>query len=335
MKKQRRRWIGFLIVGLVAVAALIFVVLNVGDIGGFAVQAARAKPGWLAAAAASQLLTYACVAAVWRRILDSTGHTVGLMRLYPLAIAKMFSDQAIPSGGVAGAAFVFHALGRRGVPYSDAFTVFSFTAITFLAAFMAAAMVSLTAIAMVDNASPMLSTSIAAFAAAMLFLILCASAILLMGVKAPAFIKKLPRYEEFSDWVNTTARFVTTERALFAEVTLMHFIVRLFDGLTLYLVFLAIGGDASYAACFFAVVIASVAATVAPMPMGLGTFEAGMMATLNVFGLPIEDALTATLIFRGLTLWLPLIPGFYVIQREILSRKSQVANDRAIAPADG
>lgn len=29
-------------------------------------------------------------------------------------------------------------------------------------------------------------------------------------------------------------------------------------------------------------------------------------------------ALTATLVYRGLTLWLPLLPGFFIIQREFL-----------------
>jgi uncharacterized protein (TIRG00374 family) len=331
---QRRRWIAFLIVGLVAVAAIILVVLNVGDIGGFAVQAARAEPRWLAAAATSQLFTYACVAAVWSRILRSIGYSISLFRLYPLAIAKMFSDQAIPSGGVAGAAFVFHALGRRGVPYGDAFTVFSFTAITFIAAFLAAAMISLAAVATIDNASPILSASIATFAAIVLFLILCTSAILFAGVKAPSFIKKIPRYDEIAAWVKRAAKFVATERLLFVEATTIQFVVRIFDGLTLYLIFLAIGGDASYAACFFAVVIASVAATVAPTPMGLGTFEAGMMATLNVFGLSIEDALTATLIFRGLSLWLPLLPGFYIIQREILGQSAQRHSSASAAERD-
>ncbi len=310
-------------VGLAAVAAIVLVVLNVGDIGGFAIQAARAEPRWLAAAAASQLFTYACVAAVWSRILQSMGYSISLLRLYPLAIAKMFSDQAIPSGGVAGAAFLFHALGRRNVPYSDAFTVFSFTAITFLAAFLVAAMISLAAIATIENASPVLSTSIAAFAAVVLFLVLFVSAILLAGMKPPPVVKRIPRYEKIRDWITRTAKFVAAERYLFLEATLIHFIVRIFDGLTLYLVSLAIGGDASYAACFFAVVIASVAATMAPTPMGLGTFEAGMIATVNIFGVSIEDALTATLIFRGLSLWLPLIPGFYIIQREILSQSAQ------------
>ena len=218
-------------VGVVAVAALVLVALNVSDIGGFAVQAMQAEPRWLAAAALSQLFTYVFVAAVWRRILQSMSYSISLGRLYPLAIAKMFSDQAIPSGGVAGAAFLFHSLGRRGVPYGEAFTVFSFTAITFLAAFLAAAMISLAAVATIENASPVISTSIAAFAAVVLFIVLCATAMVLAGAKTPSFVKKLPRYDEFSDWIKRGVTFLRTERRLFVEATVIQFIVRIFDGL--------------------------------------------------------------------------------------------------------
>ncbi|MEL7240450.1 MAG: lysylphosphatidylglycerol synthase transmembrane domain-containing protein, partial [Planctomycetota bacterium] len=176
---QHSRRLAFFIVGAFVVAAIVLVVLNVGDITDFMEQSARADPRWLAAAVASQLMTYACVVLVWRRVLKSMGFSLGFLRLYPLAIAKMFSDQAVPSGGVAGAAFLFRALGRRGVPYANAFTVFSFTAVTFFAAFLLAASISLAAIATVDDASPALSTSIAAFAAAVSILVLAVSAIAL------------------------------------------------------------------------------------------------------------------------------------------------------------
>ncbi|MEL7486303.1 MAG: lysylphosphatidylglycerol synthase transmembrane domain-containing protein [Pseudomonadota bacterium] len=327
---QHSRRLAFFIVGAFVVAAIVLVVLNVGDITDFMEQSARADPRWLAAAVASQLMTYACVVLVWRRVLKSMGFSLGFLRLYPLAIAKMFSDQAVPSGGVAGAAFLFRALGRRGVPYANAFTVFSFTAVTFFAAFLLAASISLAAIATVDDASPALSTSIAAFAAAVSILVLAVSAIALLGAKPPPALKRIPYYDDFSEWIRRSATFFATERRLFLEATMIHFVVRAFDGMTLYLVILAIGGASSPAICFFAAVFASIAATVAPIPMGLGTFEAGMIATLSLFGSSVEEALAATLIFRGLSLWLPMLPGLLIVQREILGASETVNH----SPAD-
>jgi uncharacterized protein (TIRG00374 family) len=49
--------------------------------------------------------------------------------------------------------------------------------------------------------------------------------------------------------------------------------------------------------------------TVAIVPGGLGTFEAASVFTLKLAGIPVAVALSATLAFRLLTFWLPMIPG--------------------------
>src|ERR1700751_1785135 len=47
--------------------------------------------------------------------------------------------------------------------------------------------------------------------------------------------------------------------------------------------------------------MASMAATLGPIPLGLGTFEATCAGMLSLLGVVIETALTATLLLRGLT----------------------------------
>lgn len=326
---RRRRWIAFTIVGVIALAAVILVAINVGEIGAFAVQAARAKPEWLGVAALSQLATYACLSTVWARVLARVGSPQPFLMLYPLSVAKLFADQAIPSGGVSGAVFFLHALGRRGVPHRLAFSVFVFNTAAFFAAFLSATMISFAALATAEDAPPALAASIAGFAAIiMLILVVTFIIFVLRPTTLPAWTTKIPKFTQAREWLQTAARHINAERRLFFEATAIQFSIRLIDGLTVFLIFLAIGGSAPYAACFFAVVIASVAATIGPVPMGLGTFEAGMVAALKVFDAPIEDALTVTLIFRGLSLWLPLLPGFYIIQREILGKKAEQLDPR-------
>ncbi|GGE00407.1 hypothetical protein GCM10011515_20280 [Tsuneonella deserti] len=58
----------------------------------------------------------------------------------------------------------------------------------------------------------------------------------------------------------------------------------------------------------------SIAATLAPIPLGLGTFEASATAMLVALHIPFEAALTGVLLLRGLTLWLPLIPGLLLLR---------------------
>lgn len=308
-----------LVVGVLALAAIILLAVNFSDITAFADQAARAQPEWLIAAILSQLSTYLCVAIVWRLVLVRLEKPLPISSLFPLSIAKLFADQALPSGGVSGAAFILYALTQRGISDKSAFRVFALTTVAFFFAFLLASMISLAALSTADAAPPALAASISIFAAIFLFLAVTASLFFIYKPKAtPAWIANHRWTAKASEFIGAAARDIGKKPGVFIQATLIQFFVRILDGLTLYLVFHAIGVDANFAGCFFAVVIASAAATIGPMPMGLGTFEAGMIAALRVFGAGLEDALTATLIYRGLSLWLPLLPGFIIIQREFL-----------------
>jgi uncharacterized membrane protein YbhN (UPF0104 family) len=65
-------------------------------------------------------------------------------------------------------------------------------------------------------------------------------------------------------------------------------------------------------------VLASIAATLSLLPGGVGSFEAGSVAAMRYLGVPLEAALTSTLLFRGLTLWLPMLPGIWFARHEMV-----------------
>ena len=48
----------------------------------------------------------------------------------------------------------------------------------------------------------------------------------------------------------------------------------------------------------------------APTPGGVGAVEAALIAGLITVGVPKEVAAPAVLLFRLLTLWLPVVPGW-------------------------
>jgi glycosyltransferase 2 family protein len=89
------------------------------------------------------------------------------------------------------------------------------------------------------------------------------------------------------------------------------------DALTLWLAFHALGAPVPTWTAFVSFMIASMTATIGPIPLGLGTFEAGCVGMLVVLGVAVEPALAATLLLRGLTFWLPMIPGLWLAKHEI------------------
>jgi hypothetical protein len=49
----------------------------------------------------------------------------------------------------------------------------------------------------------------------------------------------------------------------------------------------------------------------------LGTFEAACVGLLFLLGVAIETALAATLLLRGLTCWVPMMPGGWFARLEL------------------
>ena len=104
------------IVGLLGVLALILAVSQIGSLERIVELARSARPAWLFLAVLVQAATYVCAALVWRQALRYAGHPRTLLTLVPLGIAKLFTDQVLPSGGVSGTMLVVSGLIRRRVP---------------------------------------------------------------------------------------------------------------------------------------------------------------------------------------------------------------------------
>jgi uncharacterized protein (TIRG00374 family) len=86
----------------------------------------------------------------------------------------------------------------------------------------------------------------------------------------------------------------------------------------LYASVLAFGGSISFASLAVVFLVGAAAGSVVPTPGGLGAVEAALSAGLAAAGLPGNIAVSAVLLYRVMTFWLPVIPGwlaFHALQR--------------------
>ncbi|GGP51926.1 lysylphosphatidylglycerol synthase transmembrane domain-containing protein [Streptomyces abikoensis] len=72
----------------------------------------------------------------------------------------------------------------------------------------------------------------------------------------------------------------------------------------------AFGGDLSYASIAVVFLTANALGSAAPTPGGVGAVEFALTGALTFAGLPAEQAAPAVLLFRLMTLWLPVLPGW-------------------------
>ncbi|NUR82686.1 MAG: flippase-like domain-containing protein [Nonomuraea sp.] len=72
----------------------------------------------------------------------------------------------------------------------------------------------------------------------------------------------------------------------------------------------AFGSDLSFTAVAVVYLTANAIGSAAPTPGGLGAVEASLTLGLTVAGVPAELATSAVLLYRLLTFWLPVLPGW-------------------------
>lgn len=99
---------------------------------------------------------------------------------------------------------------------------------------------------------------------------------------------------------------------LIVAATLLQGSVFALDAATLWVTLQVVGIHLVFWAVFPCFMIFSMVATVGPIPLGLGSFEIACVSMLGLMGVRIEAALTAMVLLRGFTLWLPMLPGIWL-----------------------
>jgi undecaprenyl-diphosphatase len=85
--------------------------------------------------------------------------------------------------------------------------------------------------------------------------------------------------------------------------------------LTLTAAIQAFGGGLSLPQIGAAYLVAAALASAAPTPGGLGALEAALVAALTGYGMADSRAISAVLLFRLATFWLPVLPGYLTFQQ--------------------
>jgi hypothetical protein len=305
-----RTWTTWLL-GVLLLAGLCFGVARFTDVQRWAVLAQNARPGWLALALAFQVATYACIAFVWRVTLRQTGSRVPLRTLLPLSVAKLYSDQVLPSGGVSGSALVVGALTRLGIGTTAAFAVLIVMMLGYYAAYLAVDAVALLVLWLNHGLGPLtlaiallLSIVAVVIPATVLWVRRDGGDSRLLRLLPSGFSDLLRAFAEVPDTIVHNSRLLLTSALTQGGIFLL-------DAGTLWCTLHAVGLDSSFWVALPSFVFASMVATLGPIPLGLGTFEAMSVATLTALGSPLQAALAATLLLRGLTVWLPMLPGLW------------------------
>ncbi len=314
-----------LVFGLLTLAVVVVVATHLGEVRELLSLLEQVRPLPLLAAAVLQCGTYVCVTLMFHRALVIDGEQLPLRRLFPLALAKQFVSQAVPSIGVSGNLMVIRGLERCGVSRTAAVRTVLVSLFSYYLAFAIALAATIAALWVLRDLTPTILSALTL----LLFLVTAASiAIFWLGERAlksfPASIRRW-LIERDLETLFSESGDSHWSMGLLSMATLLQLIVVLLDTATLYVMLSAVGVRTDPAVVFAALVSAQAVASIGLVPGGLGTFEGTCVALLHAHGVTIEAALAGTVLLRGFTFWLPMLPGFWVSRGEVAGKRGDDA----------
>jgi len=303
--------------GALVLAGLLVFVLRFGDLAVFVETMLKAEPLWLVVAACCQLGTYACAAAVLFRILRRSGTSLPFGSLFGLAFVELFANQAVPIGGLSGNLMVMRGLIRRGIAAPIAVAALLVAGLSYYAAYLLLAVVAFALLWLRGDLDAVWQSLFFAFA---LVIAAVGVAILVVfvtrGELLPARLRRWQPVARLAAVLDQVRLDMLRDVRLGAEAVGLHVLVFLLDAATLWCAGRSVGLDVDAVGAFVSFLLASVVATLSLIPLGLGTFEGASTGLLHLMGGGLEASLAATLILRGFTLWLPMLPGLLMMRRE-------------------
>ncbi|WP_373046865.1 YbhN family protein [Vulgatibacter sp.] len=309
--------------GVVVLLGLAWLVANRSEGAEFLAILQNAQPWWLLVAAALQVFTYPVDGIVWQRVLARlpSERNLRIGTVTRLALAKFFVDQFVPGGGVGGTVLVMRSMEKRGVSRDGSMVGLLARLVSYYFAYAVALAAAVGIAWWVADKVPRVILG-AASGLALIFLLV--PGLLLWGLRHRE--RRLPQYllrtrllkkaRPTIDSMTRVAPAVGRDRGMLLESTAWQFVIFVLDGATLWAMLHAVGIEASLPVAYASFLLGFLAGSLGFVPAGVGIFEAGTVASLTLLGVPGPAALTATLLFRGFSLWLPLAPGAFYARRE-------------------
>jgi len=316
--KHSSHWHRYLpwVFGAAILIIVVVVSLHFSEAQDFLRVIETSKPKWILVASGLQLLTYLAQGEVFRAPMRGTRHRIGLKLVYELSLVKLFMDQALPSAGISSTVFVAKSLQQHRIPRD----VVAASMVLNIASYHIAYIVCLlTALAITGTAG---HSNVIIMIVSVLFLLFATGLVVAViaisagrARKQAALLERVPVVRNAMQFLTDADAALTQNLRLIGETSIWQGLIFLLDAATMWVLILALDGHAPIKGVYASFMISSLLRTMGVVPGGLGTFEATSVVTLRMAGVAIPVALSATLLFRGLTFWVPMLPGLWLSKK--------------------
>jgi undecaprenyl-diphosphatase len=302
-----------LILATIALAGYVLVP-QLAEASGFFGELQGADLRWVAVAAVASVLTYV---AAGIGMVGAVPMRIALWPTVAAQVASSFANRVTPAkvGGMATNVRYFQ---KQGIPAAAAVSAVGLNTLAGLV-IHASALVVTALVAGASETSRLPLPSPTTTAAVVGTLIAASGLLMALPLGRKVLTKNLlPAVRGAVSSAATIARTPSKLTALFtgsAGVTLAYTTAMLAS-----LAAFGAGMDPSQAALVY--LAGAAVATAAPTPGGIGATEAALVAGYTTAGVEASVAFAAVLLFRLVTFWLPILPGWWALM--VLQRRDQL-----------
>jgi uncharacterized membrane protein YbhN (UPF0104 family) len=321
VRVTRRQAILFGAFVLSAVAFLYFVLPQLTGLGSTVHRIERGDKWWIAIGVVLELLSFAGYIVLFRTVfVRGAGHERIEWRVsYEVTMASLAATRLLAAAGAGGIALTVWALRRSGMePRLVACRMVAFMVLLYVIYAASLLLDGLgLAVGLFPGGGSFAITIVPATVAALLFAAAGAMALLPGDIE-----RRLERWAagsgRLAHWI---ARAVTVPALAASGIRTAIELVRSrdpgllgapawwgFDICVLWASFHAFGAAPPFTVIWMAYFVGMLG-NLLPLPGGLGGVEGGMIGAFAVFGVNIDLAVLAVLTYRGISFWLPTVPG--------------------------
>jgi len=327
---KKRRWLLWILIASFGW----LVISRFNEIENLAETLSRGIWLWVLVAATFQVIYYLAQARVYQVSFSLVQVKSRLLELVPVLLGSMFINAVAPSGGTAGVALFVDDAVQRGQSAARA------TAGTLLAVvgiyggfgpYLLAALLYLQSQGLLNLYQLVAAVALLAFSLLMSSLLLLGwlrpgllqrllAAVQALANKITARLRRPPLLQP--QWAAKTAgEFEEAAQAIrgrprgLLSIIFWAAVAQLLNAASLYAFFLAFRHTLTAGALLAGYAMGHLFVIIAPTPQGVGFVETIMPLVFTSFTVPPAVATIVVLAYRGLSFWLPLLTGFFLLQR--------------------
>jgi uncharacterized protein (TIRG00374 family) len=285
---------------------------------------------WLGLALLSQIATYFASALNYKSLMRSFHwrKQVSVMKLAVLSIVTLFFNQTVPSAQISGNSFLFSYLKKKQVEAAKILSLIVIELLTFYASMEIIVILLIGGLVISGKHLYLIFILIGGFLLYGLF------AIGVGFLSSKKMIQKINRKISRVKWLkkifqklenptddmkidevkNPWKTFKGHTKGWFMAI-FFQFLLFASDAFTIFILFRGLGVDVDAGQVIIAFTLTKVVSLIPFLPGALVLYESSLSFFLSRLGVPLGISIMATLLYRVLSFWLPMLVGFILYRK--------------------